>query len=169
MVMNSKILVIVTVIVLAVISVIGLQFKKHESLLVSTKMGITGNPTLGSPKANIDIVVFEEPKCPACKTFSDTIYPKIRKNFVATNKATYTLIPISFIKNSMPAAIALFCVYHQDKDFPNSELFFKYVEHMYANQPSESEDWATPETLKKFATETSPVIKIDAFQDCLRN
>ena len=69
----------------------------------------------------------------------------------------------------MPAAIAWLCAYDQDKKFPNNELFFKFVEYTYANQPPESENWATPEKLEKMAKGASPAIKIDVLHESLAN
>jgi protein-disulfide isomerase len=165
--MNSKKLVLSTLLVLTILGFIGLQFGKSQPLPPSIKIKTEGHPTIGYPQATVRVVIFDEPKCSDCKLFSDTIYPELKKAFIDTNKILYTFIPVSFIPGSMPAAMSWLSVYYQDKEFPNDELFFKYVDYMYANQPSEIEDWATLENLEKFAKEASPAIKIDHLHDAL--
>jgi protein-disulfide isomerase len=162
---NSKVLVITTLIVLALISFAGLHFNSTKRLPPGITLETDGQPTIGYPKAKVHVVVFEEPKCTDCKTYSDTIFPKIKKDFIDTNKIKYTLIPVSFIPDSMPAAIAWLSVYNQDPEFPNKDLFYNYVEYMFAHQPSENEDWATIDNLLKFAKETSPAIKLDVLKN----
>jgi len=122
-------------------------------------------PTIGNPQAPVHVIVFEEPKCSACKKFTTLIYPLIKKNYIDTAKVRYTIIPVSFIPKSMPAAIAWLCVYHQKSSDP--ELTFKYIDYMYSNQPTDASDWATEENLIQFAKETSPVIDLDLLKECL--
>lgn len=126
-------------------------------------------PTIGNAKANVHVVVFEEPKCPGCKKFSTLIFPLLKKDYIDTNKILYSLVPVSFVPDSMPAAEAWLCVYHQKKDdsYSNSDLVFKYVDYTYANQPEEDTNWATEETLLKFAKVASPKINIENLKNCL--
>lgn len=133
------------------------------AITVNTK----GQPTIGYPKSRVRVVVFEEPKCSNCRDYNDQIYPKIKKEFIDTNKITYTVIPVSFLPGSMPAAIACMCVYHSDPVYPNNDLFFTYLDYMYRNQPSEHSDWATPTKLVDFAEGASPAIPKDTLKKCV--
>ena len=127
----------------------------------------SGQPTLGYPKARIHLVMFEEPKCSNCAAFNDRVFPQIKKAFIDTNKITYTVIPVSFLPGSMPAAIALLCAYHSDPLYPNNELFFSYLDYMYKHQPSETTDWATPEKLTEMAEHASPAINPLQLKKCI--
>lgn len=126
-----------------------------------------GQPTIGNPLAQIHVVVFEEPKCTYCKKFSTEVFPKIKENYIANDKIRYTVIPVSFLPGSMPAAAALLCSYLQESSAPNDELFFTFLNFMYKNQPEESSDWATTDTLTQMAKAASPAINIAKLKRCL--
>lgn len=115
-----------------------------------------GQPTIGKEEAPIHIISFEEPKCPSCADFSKDIYPKLKKDFIDTGKVKYTLILVSFLPNSAPAAEAMYAVY--DKNPANTELFYQYAEYIYTHQPNESTDWATTPLLLDFAAKTNSQI-----------
>ena len=125
-----------------------------------------GQPTLGYEKAPVHVVVFEEPKCSHCRELNNEFFPILKKEFIDTNKVRFTIIPVSFMPGSMPAAVAALCVYYQNAEYPNDELFFKYFDTMYQQQP-ETGDWATARTLVDYAKATSPAIKLNQLQKCV--
>ncbi len=137
--------------------------KLPEAITISTK----GQPTIGYPKAPVQVVVFKEPKCINCKEFNDNIYPKIKEDFIDTNKVKYTVIPVSFLPGSMPAATSLLCVYYADPLYPNNELFFTYLDYMYDHQPPEHLDWATLDKLTQMAHSASPAINTQKLRKCI--
>lgn len=118
------------------------QAKPAPALQIDT----TDQPTRGNPAAKVHIVVFEDLKCIACKNFNNTVAPQIKKQFIDTGIAKYTVINLAFIPGSMPAANAARCIYTQ-----NPEAFFTFVDNVYQNQPPENEDWATIPKLMQFA------------------
>ncbi len=134
---------------------------------VALEIDIQGQPTMGYPKAKVRVVAFLEPKCPDSKRYHNLVFPKLDEEFISTNQILYTVIPVSFLHHSMPAAIALLCVYDQEAEYPNSDLFFAYLNTIYKNQPPERENWATIEILQKFAAATSPAIQLDRLKDCV--
>ncbi|WP_068467949.1 DsbA family protein [Candidatus Protochlamydia phocaeensis] len=127
-----------------------------------------GQPTLGDAEAPVQLIIFEEPKCPDCKQFTTMIFPLLKKDFIDTHQVRYTIIPVSFVPGSMPAAIACLCVFNQKGNRPNHDLFFSYINYLYSHQPSESEDWATPANLEKWAKEAHPAIRIDELKEGLK-
>lgn len=162
-----KILVFVTLTLLVcfvVITSIFLKLRHPDSIVINTQ----GQPTLGFAKATVHVVVFEEPKCVNCRSYTERVYPKIKKNYIDTNKITYTVIPVSFLPGSMPAACALLCVYNADPRYPNSDLYFAYLDYLYAHQPDEHTDWATAATLVRFAQGTSPAIDTEKLKWCVQ-
>lgn len=165
----SKMIAIGTAVFLIAFS--GLVFAVNRSVLPLLPSVVTikteGQPTVGDSAAHVQVVVFEEPKCPNCKYFNQTVFPKLKKDFIDTKKIRYTVLPVSFLPNSMPAAAAWLCVYHQEADKPSSDLTFAYIEEMYALQPSEKTDWATESYLIKLAKKSSASINLEELKKCL--
>lgn len=158
----NKTLVSITLTILIILLIGGLIFYKSQKLELPNPVYIdsTNQPKIGNGKINI--VVFEDMKCGNCKQYNQSIYPYIQSHYINTNKATYTLIPLAFIQHSMPAANAALCVYHQKEN-----LFFSYVDYLYQHQPNEALDWATPETLIRFA-QSIPGIDIEKLETCIK-
>ena len=132
-----KKLVLFTLLALACFSILGLIFFGSPPKKVYT-VKTQGQPTVGFSGAPVHIVAFEEPKCSTCTQYNNDIFPMIKKDYIDTHKVLYTVIPVSFLPNSMPAAMALLCVYHQDNSFGSAGLFFTLLDYMYAHQPPES-------------------------------
>lgn len=128
-----------------------------------------GQPTIGNSKAKVKVVVFEEPKCPGCRRFNNSAFPVLQKEFIETNKIQYTAIPISFLDNSMPAAVALYCIYHQDGNVPNTDLYMKFFNYIYQHQPPEILNWATLDNLLDMAKSASPAIDQDKLKGCINS
>ena len=97
----------------------GSVYLSRPQLPPSIPLSTKGQPTIGYAKAKVHVVVFEDPKCISCAGFNNEIFPSIKKEFLDTNKILYTVIPVSFMPGSMPAAIALLCVYHENPVYPN--------------------------------------------------
>jgi len=160
-----KTLFFITCAVLAIIIACVIIFDR-DPLPKPIAIDTTHQPTIGYPKAKVHIVVIEEPKCSDCKRYNNTIFPVIKKNYIDTNKVLYTVIPVSFLPHSMPAAIALLCVYHQDAS-PNNDLFFTYLDYIYKHEPPEHTDWASAQSLTALAQKASPSIKLPKLTPCI--
>lgn len=128
---------------------------------------ISHQPTIGDPNAPIHIVVFAEPKCIDCKKYHTQIYPVIKREYIDTQLATYTLIVVSFLPGSAKAADALLCAYNQDPNSPNPTLYYTLLEHLYRNQPPESNDWVTEDLLLQYAKDSCAVIQLDNLKSCI--
>jgi protein-disulfide isomerase len=140
---------------------------QNEELPEAIEIEVSGMPTIGNPHCKVQVIVFEEPKCIACKNFNESIYPQIKKEFIDTGKAKYTVVPVAFIAGSKKAAESMYCVYHQDKEYPNPELFLSYLDYIYSNQPDEEANWATKEALIGMAKGASPAIDIEKLDECM--
>lgn len=140
----------------------GIAFSYAERQLPpKVELSVVGQPTLGDPKAEVQVVLFEEPKCPHCKRFTTQVFPKLKENYIDTHKITFTIVPVSFIHGSMPAALALACVQKQD-----TKLFFTFLDYMYKHQPEENSDWATEDNLLAMAKAASPAINVAKVKRC---
>ncbi len=105
-----------------------------------------GQPVLGNLSAPVQVVIFEDLKCVWCARFSREAYPKLKKEYIDTGKAQYSIILLAFVPGSKPAANAALAINNQ-----NPKLFFPFVEEVYKEQPSETEDWAKEAVFKDFA------------------
>jgi protein-disulfide isomerase len=110
-------------------------------------------PTIGQASASIKMVEFGDFKCPHCMTFATTVYPQLKKDFIDTGKVQLSFINFQIIPGSMPAALAVKSVFHQNK-----AAFWPYYDAIYKNQQAEAADWATSDFLTNLAkTEKIPV------------
>lgn len=135
-------------------------FKKlPDAVIINT----VNQPSIGNPNASIRIVAFEDLKCVNCARYNNTLFHSIKKDYIDTGKANYTLINLAFIPGSIPAANAARCVYQQ-----SAPLFFHYIEAIFKNQPPEDQDWATIPTLLTFAAEVKG-IDTDKLATCMIN
>jgi protein-disulfide isomerase len=120
-------------------------------------------PSLGSSEAKVKVVEFGDYKCPACKRFSDEIFPRIREEFIDTGKIEFYFINFQFIApDSVTAGIAGECVYRQSE-----AAFWQFHEALYTNQGEESQRWATPSTLLRLAREHAPGLDYAALETCI--
>ncbi|MFZ4099155.1 MAG: DsbA family protein [Chlamydiia bacterium] len=144
-------LVLGSVTILTLITVYLFGFWQHD-LPPSIAIDTTGQPVMGNRFAPLEIVVFLDPKCPVCRVFHQSVLPEICEAYVTPNYARVCFIPITFLSGARPAGMALLEVYHQ-----NPDLFFHFLEDLYAEQGLEEDDWCTPDFLKHIASEVAGV------------
>lgn len=161
-----RLLIWISIAVMLAAAIITMQL--HRLVLgPAIDIDISHQPTIGNPNAPLHIVVFAEPKCIDCKKYHLGVYPTIKKEYIDTNQATYTVILVSFLPGSAKAADALLCAYYQDPDAPNPKLYYAFLEHLYKNQPDEQKDWVTDDLLIQFAKESCAVIQLDQLKSCI--
>ena len=90
--------------------VVKKTFFSPTAAIVSFSEG--GNPRLGVPDAPVHIVLIEDFHCSYCRQFTVEIFPKIEKRYVATQKASFLFVPVSFLSGSRPLANACLSVFH---------------------------------------------------------
>jgi len=160
--MRIRPLIIITAIVAIVVSVLAVALTPQTKLPKPVNIPTTGQPILGSSSAPITIVAFEDLKCGNCKRYNNLLFPKIKKKYIDTGIAKYTMVIVAFIPGSIPAANAALCLYHQDKSF-----YYSFIKYLYANQPPEQDNWATIPTLLKFAKASTPKANLKALSNCI--
>lgn len=139
---------VLLVLLLLVAGLLAFYFLKPKAALSpAVSIDTRNQPSIGNENAKIHIVTFEDLKCGNCMRFNTQIYPLIKKEWIDTGKAKYTMINLAFIPGSLPAANAARCIYTQ-----NPKAFFDFVDHVYNNQPPEDQDWATIPTLMQMAS-----------------
>lgn len=157
-----KPLVIITAIVAIVVSVLAVALSPRIKLPQAVNIPTNGQPTLGNKNAPVQIVAFEDLKCSNCMRYNNALFPKIKKKYIDTGIAKYTMIVVAFIPGSIPAANAALCLYHQNKSF-----YFPFVKYLYQHQPPEQNDWATIPTLLKFAKAAVPQANLSTLSNCI--
>jgi len=116
-------------------------------------------PTVGSENAPVKIVEFGDFKCPACRIFSQNIYPQLKADFIDTGKASFSYLNYTIISpngDSVTAAVAAQAVYHQNKD-----AFWTYYKTLFDHQGDEHTVWATPDYLVQLAKQADLGIDYD--------
>ena len=115
----------------------------------------------------ITVTVYEDYRCPLCKTFHDQVQPTISAALAAgTVKIEYHAVDLidhtAGGKGSLLAANAASCAFKAAK-------FQPYREALFAAQPPESDDqFAQPDKLISIA-QSVPGLDSPAFEDCVRN
>lgn len=156
---------IIVIVILAILIVAAaIYFRPKTDLPKPVKIDTTGQPTLGKADAPLHIVVFEDLKCGNCMRFNLTLLPTIKKEYIDTGKAKYTMINLAFIPGSMPAANTARCLYVQ-----KNQYFFDFVNYVYQHQPPEDQNWATIPTLLTYANTIQGVNKAKLTQCMLQN
>ncbi|BAU28994.1 protein-disulfide isomerase [Aneurinibacillus soli] len=109
-------------------------------------------PSIGSDTAPVKIVEFADFKCPACKQFSEGIFPQLYKDFIDKGIVQLYYINYTIVSpdaDSKTAAMASEAVYQQ-----NPKEFWKFYKEVYARQGDEQANWATSDFLVKIAKES---------------
>ena len=166
---SAQRLTLVTFIVLALIAVGAIVYfrvaPQQETVEASGELDVTGQPRLGQEDAPVEIAVFEDFKCPACRFFDAEVMPQIERELIDTGQAKLYFINYPFIgPDSAVAATAGECVYEQ-----NEAAFWNYKNFVFRAQGPESEEWATPAFLTDIARNNLPAVDADALQNCIED
>lgn len=129
----------------------------------AVSIDISDQPTMGDKDAPIQVVSFEDFKCVNCRFFDLQLLPWIVKEYVKTGQANYTAISVSFLPNSMQAAVASRCVYKQDP-----QQFFVFADLLFHKQGDEMTNWANTAKLLQWSSQLKG-ISHDQFSACLMN
>ena len=142
----KKLIIATSIIFLSVLLILNIV-KKNTLPKVTKNVVFQESPTLGRVDAPIHMVIFEEPSCKFCKEFNDYIFPEIKKKYIDTGIASYSLIITSFFPGSDLAAEALLCIYNSNSGKPNPVMFFEYLDLLFSVQGEEGTRWITTELL----------------------
>lgn len=116
-------LVLLTAILAIFIAIVFLWTRTEKKVEINCKE----NPTIGSLRAKVHLILFEDMNCYNCKVFSKTILPTLKKKYIDTDLVKFTVIPLAFMKNSAITANAALCV-HQI----NSPKFYPYMQKLHS-------------------------------------
>ena len=92
---------------------------------------------LGSPKATVRMLQFEDLQCPICKEFTDDAFPAIVEEYVRPGRVRIDFRGLAFLGPDSEKALRIaVAAGHQDKLWDVVELF-------YAEQGEENSGWVT--------------------------
>ncbi len=111
---------------------------------------LTGIPQdgrlLGSPAATVTLVEWADPQCPACRFYTEELFPAVVDEYVRPGSVNTEFRGFPFIgADSVTAYRFLLAAGEQDK-------LWDLQEAMYRNQGGENEGWVTDELIRELAT-----------------
>ena len=113
---------------------------------------------LGNANAPVKVVEFGDYQCPACAAFFNQDQPALIKNYVDTNKISFTFVPFSFIgSESVAAAQAAYCAGDQGK-------YWQYHDQLYNDQHGENQGYFSTSRLEGYAQTLG--LNMDQFKQC---
>ncbi|PKG23887.1 DsbA family protein [Niallia nealsonii] len=109
-------------------------------------------PFLGEEAADVNIVEFGDYKCPVCKSFNQSFFPLIEKDFINTGKAKFYFMNYPFIHpvDSTRAAVFAEAVYAE----LGNDTFWKFHELLYEKQPDDTSKENVELNTEEFLTDT---------------
>ena len=124
-----------------------------------------GQPAIGDDNAPVKLMEFGDYKCPVCKVFHDTVYPKLKEEYIDTGKVQMYFTNYQFIaEDSVTAGMAGEAVYKQ-----NPAAFWKFYDAIYTHQQDEAKEWATPDFLEQLIEKNIPEVDAKKVREDLDN
>ncbi|HET7615380.1 MAG TPA: thioredoxin domain-containing protein, partial [Bacillales bacterium] len=110
---------------------------------VKAHFNYDAQPMLGNEDAPVKIVEFGDYRCSVCYHFDQKFFPKLKKQFIETGKASFYFMNYPILgQGSVRAALASESVFRR-----SPEAFWKYHETVYDHQGPEDKEWATTDFL----------------------
>ncbi len=100
---------------------------------------------LGSPKAKVTMIQFEDLQCPICKRYQAEGFPSVVEDYVRPGKVKLRFVGMAFIgPDSKKALLYTLAAGEQGK-------LWQFQDALYANQGDENSGWVTDALLEKIA------------------
>lgn len=117
----------------------------------ASNISVEGEPVLGSENASVTVVEYGDFQCPACNSFEQRTFSRLKTDYIDTGKAKFVWkdYPLTQIHEwAEPGAGAMECVYREDEEaFWNvkSTLFDQQGSLSLNNVESSIVEWAGQE------------------------
>ena len=107
-------------------------------------------PRLGEPDAPVRVVEFADFKCSHCKTFTDAVFPLLKREFIDLGTVAFYYMHYPVVAgDSITAAEAAAAVH----DRFGNDAFWQFQKALFEEQGDPAESWASPEFLANLAEE----------------
>lgn len=118
---------------------------------------------LGSPDAEVTLVEWADPQCPACRTYTEEFLPTVVDEYVRPGTVSTEFRGFPFIgDDSVKAYRFLLAAGEQNK-------LWDLQEALYRNQGGENDGWVTDDLLRKLASEIDGLDVDKLFADAERD
>lgn len=129
----------------------GADFERAEQA-----PSIEGQPVYGDPGAKVTIIEFGDYKCPSCKAWGESVWPKLLEDYIESGQANFSYVNVLFHgEESLLGALASESVWQS-----NPEQFWAFHKKLFDEQPGADHDseWITEAKLQEVAEATVPGI-----------
>jgi protein-disulfide isomerase len=167
-----KLIVSVTIVVFilltAIIVLTNNNNKESGDVTLTKQVPIENQPTLGDTSSPVSVVEFGDYKCPACKQWSQYIFPQLKEDYIDTGKISFTYINVLFHGDeSVLGSLAGEAIWNQDP-----EAFWDFSKALYQAQPenqSHDEPWLTFEKVMEVAQNSAPQLNLEKLEQDITN
>ena len=121
-----------------------------------------GQPTIGSPKAKVHVVVFEDPKCNNCILYNTQNYTKLYNTYIEPGLILYTVYLVADLPNSLLTNKFLLCAAKQ-----SPESFFTLLHRYYANPPLAATDKELSKELLNLTKQPDTPLIVKSLNSCM--
>ncbi|MFD0588994.1 thioredoxin domain-containing protein [Paenibacillus sp. GCM10027627] len=128
--------------------------KAEENVELESAPETVAQPLMGDANAKVKIVEFGDYKCPSCKAWGETVWPKLKADYIDTGKANFSYINVLFHgEESKLAALASESMLKLHPD-----QFWDFHKKLYDAQPQVDHDglWVTEEKIMEVAKSAVP-------------
>jgi protein-disulfide isomerase len=109
---------------------------------------------LGSPSAKVTLIEYADPQCPACRLYSESIFPTVVKEYVRTGKVATEFKGFPFIgEDSVTGYRYLLAAGEQNE-------LWNLLEALYRNQGAENSGWLTEDLARQLGV-AIPGLEVD--------
>jgi protein-disulfide isomerase len=141
--------------------VVALVFRNDQSTPSATAAPVVDlsripqhGSVLGSPSANVTLIEYADPQCPACRLYTESIFPTVVNAYVRPGKVDTEFRGFPFIgDDSVKGYRYLLAAGAQDK-------LWNLAEALYRNQGAENSGWLTEDLVRRLAAEI-PGLDVD--------
>ncbi len=145
---------------LGFLALVGPQLVNSIGSSGSADFNLEGQPYMGEADAPVNVVAFEDYKCPHCASFEAQAKPQLVQNHVETGEAKFYMINFPILGGeSRQAARAAECVYEQDQD-----EFWNFHSALFRNQRSLE---ITTDSLVNLAQQNTEGLNYDDLRQCI--
>lgn len=148
---GMKMAVILTIIILGALAALVVINSETKNTGSEVKVpSIEGQPILGEANAPVTVVEFGDFKCPSCKAWGETIFPRLVSEYVDTGKVKFSYINVLFHgEESQLGSMAAESVL---KNSP--EAYWDFHKGLFKEQPSQNHDalWINQEKILEVAS-----------------
>lgn len=151
---SFKFIVIITLFIFASLTALVIlnnkSTEKNNDISFNKTPSLEGQPILGDLDAPVTVVEFGDYKCPGCKSWSETHFPQLVKDYVDKGDVKFSFVHVLFHGDeSKVGSLAAEAIYKQ-----SPESFWIFNKELFKAQPTNAnhdEPWLTMDKVNEIA------------------